>query len=152
MPRRSALAVLVPLPWILVEAIGEARLQRFRNFRRSAQPTAVEEAIVALLWLTFFDDHGQSRAWKTFERDAMDRLRERGLIYDPKSKAKSLVLTDEGKRRARDALQNRVTSAPSGPAVRAVRGPRVANNLTHSDAPMARVWADIPYLCGKRPV
>ena len=106
MPRRSALAVLVPLPRILIEAIGEARLQRFRTFRRSAQPAAVEEEIVALLWLNFFDDHGQSRAWKTFERDAMDRLRERDPISDPKSKAKSVVLTDEGKRRARDALQN----------------------------------------------
>jgi Mn-dependent DtxR family transcriptional regulator len=56
-------------------------------------------------------DHGQSRAWKTFERDAMDRLRERDLISEPKSKAKSVVLTDEGKRRARDALQKRVASA-----------------------------------------
>jgi hypothetical protein len=76
-PRRSALTVLDPLARILVEAVGEARLQRFRNFRCSAQPAAVEEEIVALLWLNFFDDHGQSRAWKTFERDAMDRLRER---------------------------------------------------------------------------
>ena len=144
MPRRSALAVLVPLPRILVEAIGEARLQRFRAFRRSAKAAAVEEAIVALLWLNFFDDHGQSRAWKTFERDAMDRLRERGLIPDPKSKAKSVVLTDEGERRARDALQKRVASAPSGPAARAVWGRRVANNLTQLDTPMTRVGTDIP--------
>ena len=36
----------------------------------------------------------------------MDRLRVRGLISDPKSKAKSVVLTNKGKRCARDALQN----------------------------------------------
>jgi Domain of unknown function (DUF6429) len=43
----------------------------------------------ALPWLNSFDDHGQSRAWKTSDLDAMDRLHERGLITDPKSKTPS---------------------------------------------------------------
>ena len=43
-----------------------------------------------------FGHHGQVRAWKTFDWDAMNRLHELGLIGDPKSKAKSVPLTAEG--------------------------------------------------------
>jgi len=32
----------------------------------------------------------------------LDRLHERGYISDPKSKAKSVMLTEEGQRRARE--------------------------------------------------
>jgi mRNA-degrading endonuclease toxin of MazEF toxin-antitoxin module len=72
----------------------------------------IDEAVLALLWLNAFDDHGRLRSWKTFDWDAMDRLHERGLISDPKSKAKSVMLTDEGEHRARDAFQKRFASAP----------------------------------------
>jgi hypothetical protein len=40
------------------------------------------------------------RAWKTFPWEATDGLYERGLIDDPRSKAKSVALTDEGARQA----------------------------------------------------
>lgn len=40
------------------------------------------------------------RAWKSFPWEATDGLHERGLISDPKSKAKSVALTDEGARLA----------------------------------------------------
>ena len=64
----------------------------------------VDEAVLALLHLNAFEDRGVVRAWKTFDWDAMDRLHERGLITDPKSKAKSVVLTEEGKRAAEEAF------------------------------------------------
>ena len=40
------------------------------------------------------------RAWKSFDWDAINRLHEKGLIDDPVSKAKSVWLTDEGRKRA----------------------------------------------------
>ena len=53
----------------------------------------VEETVLALLWLTLDGDH---RAWKSHDWGVLDRLHERGYISDPKSKAKSVLLTDEG--------------------------------------------------------
>ena len=67
----------------------------------------VDEAVLALLHLNAFEDRGVVRAWKTFDWDAMDRLHEKGLISDPKSKAKSVVLTEEGKRAAEEAFWRR---------------------------------------------
>ena len=56
----------------------------------------VDEVVLALLHLNAFNDHGAVRAWKGFDWDAMNRLHDKGLISDPRSKAKSVVLTDEG--------------------------------------------------------
>ena len=56
----------------------------------------VDEAVVALLYLNTFGDSYSTRAWKSFDWDSMDRLFEKGYISDPKSKAKSVVLTEEG--------------------------------------------------------
>ena len=36
--------------------------------------------------------------WKGFDRDAMNRLHEKGMISDPVGKAKSVVFTEEGLR------------------------------------------------------
>ncbi len=58
----------------------------------------VDEAVLALLYLTSFTDHGETRAWKGMDWDAMDRLCEKGYISNPKSKAKSVALTDEGRK------------------------------------------------------
>jgi mRNA-degrading endonuclease toxin of MazEF toxin-antitoxin module len=70
----------------------------------------IDEVVLALLYLNAFQDRGVVRAWKTFDWDAMDRLHERGLISDPKSKAKSVVLTEEGKRLAEEAFGRRFAS------------------------------------------
>lgn len=58
----------------------------------------VDETVLALLFLTSFDDGPATRAWKGHDWEAMNRLHEKGYISDPKSKAKSVVLTPEGKR------------------------------------------------------
>ncbi|UCE18315.1 MAG: hypothetical protein JSV84_15900 [Gemmatimonadota bacterium] len=65
----------------------------------------VDEMVLALLFLTTFEDHRQLRAWKGMDWGAMDRLFEKGYIYDPKSKAKSVALTDEGAKRSEELFR-----------------------------------------------
>lgn len=57
----------------------------------------IDDAVLALLYLTRCDDNYGARAWKSHDWDALNRLHERGYIGDPVSKAKSVTLTDEGK-------------------------------------------------------
>ena len=59
----------------------------------------VDEMVLALLYLTSFDEHGFVRAWKGHDWDSLNRLHGSGLISDPKNKNKSIVLSDEGARR-----------------------------------------------------
>jgi hypothetical protein len=63
----------------------------------------IDEAVLALLYLGL---HDGARAWKGFDWDAMDRLFQQGYISDPRSKAKSVVFTEEGLERARNLLQS----------------------------------------------
>ena len=56
----------------------------------------VDETVLALLRLTTFEDGSTIRAWKGQDWDVMHRLHEKGWILDPKSKAKSVVLTEKG--------------------------------------------------------
>jgi hypothetical protein len=57
----------------------------------------IDDTVLGLLWLTL---HDENRAWKGFDWGALDRLHQKGLIADPANKAKSVVLSDEGLRRA----------------------------------------------------
>ena len=54
----------------------------------------VDEMVLALLYLTSFTNHGSTRAWKGQDWDVLNRLHEKGLISDPKSKAKSVMLSE----------------------------------------------------------
>ncbi|MBX3177528.1 MAG: hypothetical protein KF886_09215 [Candidatus Hydrogenedentes bacterium] len=63
------------------------------------------EAALAILCLTAFQDDPVMRAWKGMDWDLMDMLYERGWIRDPKGKAKSVVLTEEGLAKAEHFLQ-----------------------------------------------
>jgi hypothetical protein len=65
----------------------------------------VDEMILALLYLTLFEDRGVIRAWKGFDWDSMDRLYTKGFIDNPASKAKSVVMTEEGQRRAEELFK-----------------------------------------------
>ena len=62
----------------------------------------VDEITLALLWLTTFKDAGGKRAWKGQDWETMERLHAKGYISDPKSKAKSVVLSEAGERRSRE--------------------------------------------------
>jgi len=55
----------------------------------------LDEVVLALLHLTSFTERGITRAWKGHDWDVLNRLCEKGLISDPKSKSKSVVLSEE---------------------------------------------------------
>ena len=57
------------------------------------------DLVLALMQLTL---HEECRAWKSYDWDVMNNLHERGFITDPRSKAKSVVLTAEGLARSRE--------------------------------------------------
>ena len=62
----------------------------------------IDEVVLPLLYLGVFERHPMmgARAWKSFEGEAMNRLHRKGLISDPVSKARSVMLTETGLRRA----------------------------------------------------
>jgi hypothetical protein len=53
----------------------------------------IDDAVLVLLYLAV---HEGARVWKSFEWEAMKRLHQKGSISDPRGKAKSVVLTEEG--------------------------------------------------------
>jgi hypothetical protein len=57
----------------------------------------IDQAVLALLYLGL---HDGTRAWKGFDWAALDRLHQQGYITDPRSKAKSVVFTEEGLKQA----------------------------------------------------
>lgn len=65
----------------------------------------VDEAVLALLYLTTFRDEPCWRAWKSHNWDSLDRLHQMGYISDPATKAKSVVLTEEGAKRSQDLFE-----------------------------------------------
>jgi hypothetical protein len=62
----------------------------------------IDEAVLALLFLTRCDDKFGAAAWKSHDWDALNRLHEKGYIGNPVSKNKSLALTEQGKARAEE--------------------------------------------------
>lgn len=67
-----------------------------RTSDRHIKKDKIDEMILALFYLTTFENHGVVRTWKSYDWDALDRLYDRGYISDPKSKAKSVQLSKEG--------------------------------------------------------
>ena len=62
----------------------------------------IDKIVLALLFLTSFTMQGQIRAWKGQDWEVLNRLYEKGLIGDPKSKSKSVVLSQEGAQRSEE--------------------------------------------------
>ena len=56
----------------------------------------VDDLVLALMYLGMFSERSVRRAWKSFDWDALDRLHEKGYISNPKSTAKSVVMSDSG--------------------------------------------------------
>ncbi len=68
----------------------------------------VDDAVLALLWLTL---HDRSRAWKSFDWDTMDSLHAKGMIEYPVNRSKSVELTEDGLRRAEELFRGLFTRA-----------------------------------------
>lgn len=79
----------------------------------------IDEAALALMYLTLHDGF---RVWKQIDWDITNRLHEKGLICDPVSKAKSVVLTDEGLKQC-EVLFNKLFTK-SGFQMRTFQKPR----------------------------
>jgi hypothetical protein len=67
-------------------------------------PDSIDDAVLALLHLTSFRQHKDElpRAWKGHDWDALGRLHAKGYISNPVGKAKSVLLSEEGARRAEE--------------------------------------------------
>ena len=64
----------------------------------------VDDSTLALLYLvTHNREEGYgARAWKGFDWSTMNRLHEKGFITNPVGKAKSVGMTEEGFKKAKD--------------------------------------------------
>jgi hypothetical protein len=79
------------------------------NFPDWVDTDRLAEAALAILSLTLHDD---GRVWKGLDWDLMDLLHEKGWMVDPRSKAKSVALTEDGERRAAEFLRKYFSRRP----------------------------------------
>jgi hypothetical protein len=62
----------------------------------------IDEAVLALLYLTRCDDKFRAASWKTHDWDALNRLHDKGFIENPVSKNKSVGLTEAGRAKSEE--------------------------------------------------
>ena len=88
-----------PVCWIKIKLYNEANVEYDKD--------KVDEVTLALLYLVVWDRQEGlgSRAWKGFDWETMNRLHEKGYILNPKGKAKSVVLNEEGFHKAEELFQ-----------------------------------------------
>ena len=65
----------------------------------------VDEYTLSLLYLVSRKSEGTFRAWKGFDWETMNRLHEKGFIGDPRGKAKSVGMTEEGFQKAEELFR-----------------------------------------------
>jgi hypothetical protein len=69
----------------------------------------IDNAVLALLRLTSFTQGSgafrATRAWKGHDWEALNRLHAKGYISNPARKAKSVMLSEAGKRRAEELFR-----------------------------------------------
>jgi len=67
----------------------------------------IDEYTLALLYLVARREREgfAARAWKGFDWDTMRRLHEKGYISDPVGKAKSVAMSEEGFRKAKELFE-----------------------------------------------
>lgn len=73
----------------------------------------IDEAVLALMFLTLHRNKWEVRVWKGFDWEALGRLHAKDLIFDPVGKAKSVALTEHGLKRCEEAFY-RLFSRKSG--------------------------------------
>ncbi len=62
----------------------------------------IDEAVLALLFLTRVGEKPFAAAWKGHDWDALNRLHEKGYLGNPVSKNKSVAFTEEGMAKAEE--------------------------------------------------
>ena len=69
-----------------------------RSYHVRMRHDKIDEAVLPLLYLGIHERYPTvgARAWKSFDWEALNRLHGKGLISDPVSKARSVVLTENG--------------------------------------------------------
>lgn len=65
----------------------------------------IDDCTLALLYLVTSENKYGARAWKSFDWDTMDRLHQKGYISNPKSKAMSIALSEEGLSRSKELFE-----------------------------------------------
>lgn len=70
----------------------------------------VDEAALAIMLLGL---HGGWRTWKGVNWEVLNRLHDKGLITDPKSKAKSVIFTEQGLGEAQRLFQGLFGRSPA---------------------------------------
>ncbi len=65
----------------------------------------VDDMMLALLFLTTFEDGPSFRAWKEMSWEVSDRLHVKGYIGNPKGKTKSVLLTENGAIRSKELFE-----------------------------------------------
>jgi uncharacterized protein DUF6429 len=69
---------------------------KYRGIEMEYDKDKVDDLVLGLMYLGMFSERSVRRAWKSFDWDALDRLHEKGYISNPKSAAKSVVMSDAG--------------------------------------------------------
>ncbi len=83
------------------------------------QLSKLEQLTLVLLHQTAFEERGDLRSWKGYDWQLMNRLHENGLITNPVGKAKSVYLTDEGRRQAEVLAAEYLGATVAGPQAKA---------------------------------
>lgn len=65
----------------------------------------VDEMALALMHLTTFREASGYRTWKGHDWEVLDRLHNKGFIGNPKSKSRSVELTENGRQRSEDLFR-----------------------------------------------
>ncbi len=69
----------------------------------------IDDCTLALLYLVTSVNQYGARAWKAFDWATLDRLHKKGYISDPKSKALSFEVSEEGLSRAKELFEKLFT-------------------------------------------
>ena len=78
-------------------------------------PARIDDAVLALLWLTATTEKGDplTWAWKGHDWDALNRLHEKGLLTNPVGKSKRVHFTPEGLERSKALFEKLFCTPPA---------------------------------------
>ena len=79
----------------------------------------VDQAALALMHLTTFTERGgTARSWKGFDWDVLDRMFARGWISDPRSKARSVAVSEAAVRLSKELFERQFGTIDGEPSER----------------------------------